>query len=449
MEELGTNTRQGSAITHPRVLRGIAHRVGRGAGWPQNTGFADETRECTVLISNVRPWGQSPVDIEITDGRIGRVVPHVPALAGTGDVDGRGRLGLPSFSDVHVHLDSTRIGLPFREHTGAPGVWGMMLNDRNNWRDAETSLPERVAGTLERMIARGTTRVRSYAQIDADCKLEKFEAVLAAKEKFAASADVQIMAFPQAGLLLEPGTVQYLEESLKLGATVMGGIDPCQLDRDPVRHLDIVFGLADKYQADIDIHLHEPGHLAHFSTELIMERTRALGMEGRVTLSHAYELGNVSDAATERVMEGMSALDISWATVAPATSGKQFNLAAMTEAGIRVGLGEDGQRDYWSPYGDCDLLSRTWQLAFTHGLRQDELIEHAAAIATWGGATIMDRTLSRLGSTTDRPGFRVGDRADLVLLAGETVTSAVMDRGNDRTVIHDGRVVADRLELVN
>lgn len=144
----------------------------------------------------------------------------------------------------------------------------------------------------------------------------------------------------------------------------------------------------------------------------------------------------------------MSALDISWATVAPAVSGKQFNLAAMTQAGIRVGLGEDGQRDYWSPYGNCDLLSRTWQLAFTHGLRQDELIEHAAAIATWGGATIMDRSLSRLASTADRPGFRVGDRADLVLLAGETVTSAVMDLGNDRTVIHDGRVVAEGLQLV-
>ncbi|MFL4474295.1 amidohydrolase family protein [Paeniglutamicibacter sp. MACA_103] len=400
-----------------------------------------------MLISNVRPWGREAVDLEITDGLIGGMAPHNPQLPVDGGTDGRGRLALPAFSDVHVHLDSTRVGLPFRAHTGAPGVWGMMLNDRQNWRNAEVSLLERVAGTLERMIAHGTTRVRSYAQIDVDCKLEKFEAVLAAKEKFAASADVQIMAFPQAGLLLEPGTVPYLEESLKLGATVMGGIDPCQLDRDPVRHLDIVFGLAEKYQVDVDIHLHEPGHLAHFSTELIMERTRALGMEGRVTLSHAYELGNVSEAATARVLEGMSALDISWATVAPATSGKQFNLAAMTAAGIRVGLGEDGQRDYWSPYGDCDLLSRTWQLAFTHGLRQDELIEHATAIATWGGASIMDRGLARLRSTTDRPGLSVGDRADMVLLAGETVSSAVMDRGSDRTVIHDGRVVADQLKL--
>lgn len=405
-----------------------------------------------MIISNVRPWGQDPVDIEIIEGTIASIRPHDPEAVGSAQdelwIDGRCRLIMPSFSDVHVHLDSTRIGLPFREHTGAPGVWGMMLNDRTNWRNAEISLPERVALTLEKMIAHGTTRIRSYAQIDIDCQLEKFEAVLAAKEKYASQADVEIMAFPQAGLLLEPGTTHFIEESLKLGATVVGGIDPCQLDRDPAKHLDIVFGLAEKYQVDVDIHLHEPGHLAQFSAELIMERTRALGMEGRVTLSHAYELGNISDAATARIVESMSALDISWATVAPSTSGKQFNLAAMTNAGVRVGLGEDGQRDYWSPYGDCDMLSRTWQLAFTHGLRQDELIEHAAAIASWGGASIMDRSLDRLTATNHRPGFQVGDRADLLLLAGETITSAVMDRGTDRTVIHDGRLVADQLELI-
>ena len=92
--------------------------------------------------------------------------------------------------------------------------------------------------------------------------------MLAAKEKFRGHADVQIMTFPQAGILREAGTVEYLEESLKQGADVMGGIDPSQLDRDPVRHLDIVFGLAEKYQVEVDIHLHEPGALGVFSTEL-------------------------------------------------------------------------------------------------------------------------------------------------------------------------------------
>lgn len=400
-----------------------------------------------MLIRNVRPWGGADSDVLIEDGRIREVRAHDPSATPEGAVDGRGRLLLPSFSDVHVHLDSTRIGLPFRPHTGAPGVWGMMMNDRNNWRTAEIDLPTRVAGTLERMIARGTTRVRSYAQVDVDCKLEKFDAVMAAKEKFAEYADVQVMTFPQAGILREGGTVEYLEESLKQGSDVIGGIDPSQLDRDPARHLDIVFGLAEKYQVEIDIHLHEPGALGVFSTELVMERTRALGMQGKVTMSHAYELGSVSEATSRRLIDEFAELDISMATIAPSTS-NHLSLLQLVEAGVRVGLGEDGQRDYWSPYGNADMLDRTWQLAFTNGFRRDDHIEMALAIATMGGASIMSHDSPRLTGPEDRPGVAVGDRADLLLVDGETSTSAVMDRSDDRLVIHDGRVVAEGLRVV-
>ncbi len=407
-----------------------------------------------TLIRAVRPWGHELSDVSIvsgeTGGNITAVEPHDPARAvpeGFTVVEGRGRLLLPSFSDVHVHLDSTRIGLPFREHTGGPGVWTMMMNDRLNWRNAEVPLQERVNDTLGRMIARGTTRVRSYAQVDVDCKLERFEAVAAAKEKFSAQASVDIIAFPQAGLLLEEGTVELMEEALKAGANVMGGIDPCTLDRDPAKHLDIVFGLAEKYQVPIDIHLHEPGELGVFSTDLVLERTRALGMQGKVTMSHAYQLGSVNEATTRRLIDAFAELDVSLASVAPSAAG-QLPIPLLTEAGVRLGLGEDGQRDYWSPYGNTDMLDRTWQLAFTHGFRKDELIEHCLAIATIGGASILDPSATRLKDTAHRPGVEVGDPADLLLVEGETVASTVMDRGKDRTVIHAGRVVADQLELV-
>ncbi|GAA2461888.1 amidohydrolase [Agromyces soli] len=401
-----------------------------------------------MRLTDVRPWGGPSADVTIDDGRIVAIAPHDRRRPRRDDdVEGRGRLLLPAFSDVHVHLDSTRIGLPFRPHSGGPGVWEMMLNDRRNWRDAEVPLPERVAGTLERMIAHGTTRVRSYAQVDVDCGLERFDAVHAAAERYREAAEVRIIAFPQAGLLREPGSVEILEEALRAGADVVGGIDPSQLDRDPAKHLDLVFGLAEKYQVEIDIHLHEPGELGVFSTELVLERIRALGMQGLVTLSHAYGLGDVSEAVTRRLVDEIAELDVAMATVAPAVR-TQLPLLALSEAGVRVGLGEDGQRDYWSPYGNCDLLDRTWQLAFTNGFRRDEHVEHCLAVATAGGAAVLDRTSPRLAGIADRPGVAVGDPAELVLVDGETPTSAVMDRGRDRTVIHRGRVVADGLQLV-
>ena len=201
-----------------------------------------------MILRDCRPWGGPAADVVVADGAIASVRPHDPTAEHPGEqvVEGRGRLLLPSFSDGHVHLDSTRLGLPFRPHTGAPGVWAMMLNDREHWRDAEVGIVERVRHTLGLMVARGTTRVRSFAQVDVDCRLERLEAVLAAREHFSGRAEVQVIAFPQAGLLREDGSPQVLEDALRAGADVVGGIDPCTLERDPVRHLDVVFGLAEK-----------------------------------------------------------------------------------------------------------------------------------------------------------------------------------------------------------
>ncbi|MCT9821440.1 amidohydrolase family protein [Microbacterium sp. W1N] len=396
----------------------------------------------TTLLRDVRPWGGEVTDLAVRDGAVIGPVTAPP----TGEVrvvEGRGRILLPSFADVHVHLDSTRVGLPFRPHTGTAGVWNMMLNDRDNWRGAEVSMTERVTTTLERAIARGTTAVRTYAQVDVDAGHERLDAVLAAREANAGRCDVEIIAFPQAGLLREPGSIEVLDGAMARGADVVGGIDPCALDRDPVRHLDLVFGIAEKHQAPIDIHLHEPDQLAKFSTELIIERTRALGMAGKVTISHGYGLGKLPEPQLRALLEQFRELDISMATIAPPTALPTLLLA---EYGIRLGLGQDGQRDYWSPYGNTDMLDRTWQLAFTNGFRRDDDIEHCVAIATAGGRAVMG-TAPALASALDRPGLAPGDPADLVLVAGDTVTAAVMDRLPDRTVLYRGAVVADGLEL--
>lgn len=398
----------------------------------------------SLLLKNVRPWGAATGDVLVKDGVIADPRSAAPEAR---ELDGRGRLLLPSFSDVHVHLDSTRIGLPFRPHTGSPGVWPMVLNDRKNWRQAEEPVEARATLTLGQMIERGVTRVRSYAQIDVDCGLERFHAVQAAAEAHKDRCEVQIVAFPQAGLLRERGTVPLIEQALREGAHWVGGIDPCALDQDPKGHLDVLFSLAEEFQVPVDVHLHEPGHLGVFSTDLILERVRALGMQGQATMSHAYELGSIDEATTRRLVAEFADLDVGMTTIAPPQH-SGLPLDELARAGVRVGLGQDGQRDYWSPYGNADMLDRTWQLAFTQQFRADELIEHCAAIATTGGAAIMRPGARRLASVSDRPGLAPGDPADLVLLAGDSVTAAVMDRLADRTVVRAGRIVADGLELV-
>jgi cytosine/adenosine deaminase-related metal-dependent hydrolase len=399
-----------------------------------------------LLLRNVRRWPRSvagPVtDVLIRDGRISAIGPSPTAADGTPVADGGGGVLLPAFVDAHAHLDSTRLGLPFREHTAGPGLAGLVENDRRNWRSAEAGVAERATYTLGRTIAAGATLVRSHAQVDPDSGLERLEGVLAARQHHAERARVEVVAFPQAGVMRAPGTGDLLEQALLAGADLVGGIDPCSFDRDPVGQLDVVFRLAERHGVGIDIHLHEPGELGAFTIELICERVRGSSMEGRVTISHCFALSGVEPATQDRLVELLAERDVAVTTVAPGNR-EPLPMAALGDAGVRLGLGQDGIRDYWSPYGNGDMLDRAWMLAHRSGYRDDALVEACVEVATLGGRAVVDGITPSAGR-----GLVVGDPADLVVVPGDTVTAAVMDRLPRTLVIHAGRVVARDGELV-
>jgi cytosine/adenosine deaminase-related metal-dependent hydrolase len=409
-----------------------------------------------LLIRSVRPWpresGGTPVDVLVRDGRIAAIGSGVGAdLAERRDVrsvDGQGGVLLPALADVHAHLDSTRLGLPFRGHSAAPGLTGLIENDRANWR-SDGDVATRAIRTLGATIASGVTVVRSHAQIDTDAKLERLEGVLAAREAHAARCHVQIVAFPQSGIVRDKGTAELLDAAILAGADLIGGIDPCGLDRDPVEHLDIVFGLAERHHVGIDIHLHESGELGAFTFELIGERTAALGMQGMVTISHAFGLSSVDAARQAVLIDLLARNDIALTTVAPGTT-EPLPLAALRAAGVRVGLGQDGIRDFWSPYGNGDMLERAWQLAFISSLRRDELVEACVDVASRGGRSVVHGGPWPTEGVLDdaRFGLAIGAPAELLVVRADTVTAAVMDHPPRTLVVHDGRVVARDGELV-
>jgi len=397
-----------------------------------------------LLLRDVRPWPREPggaaVDVLVSGGLIAEIGPGLTAPEGTPEAAGGGGVLLPALADVHAHLDSTRLGLPFRPHTAGPGLVGLIENDRSNWRGAERPVSERTTYTLGRTIASGVTRVRSHAQVDTDSGLERLEGVLAARDAHAGRAAVEVVAFPQAGILRDPGTADLLEQALLAGADLVGGLDPCALDRDPVAHLDVVFGLADRHGRGVDVHLHESGELGAFSIELICERTAALGLQGQVTISHAFALPSVDADRQAALVDLLATCDVAVTTVAPGTR-EPLPVERLRAAGVRVGLGQDGIRDYWSPYGDGDLLRRAWQLAFRSGYRRDELVESCVEVASLGGAAVT-------GVVLPGRGLDVGAPADLLVAPAETVTSAVMDCPPRSLVVRAGRVVVRDGELV-
>src|SRR3954451_7579814 len=347
-----------------------------------------------LVLRRVRPWprefGGPAVDVVVRDGRIAEIVAEAAVAADSIVVDCAGGVLMPAFADVHTHLDSTRLGLPFKPHSAGVGLTGLIENDRRKWR-SDGDVAARATRTLGASIASGATLVRSHAQVDTDCGLERLEGVLAARSAHADRCRVEVVAFPQSGIVRDPGTADLLGAAIAAGADLIGGIDPCGLDRDPVEHLDIVFALADRHQVGIDIHLHEAATLGAFSFELIAERVAALSMQGKVTVSHAFAVSSVDESRQHELIELLAANDIALTTVAPGNT-EPLPLEALRAAGVRVGLGQDGIRDYWSPYGNGDMLERAWQLAFRSGFRFDELVELCVDTASRGGRSIVTGT---------------------------------------------------------
>lgn len=412
-----------------------------------------------TILRNVRFFPRTAdagaLDVEIKDGRFSSFTPHSSGTTSAGTIDGAeviegsGRALLPSLGDVHAHLDSNRMGQTFRPHTADGTLHGFIMNDRENWRSGERSVRDQAAFAIAKIVSSGGTRIRSHTQIDAVCGLERFLGVRDALADHATILDSQLVAFPQAGIVAEKGVRDLLDAALSEGADLVGGLDPLQYDRDPVAHLDVVFGLAEKHGKGIDIHLHERGSAGVFTVEEIAHRTKTLGLEGQVTISHAFALSSNPAPEVERIVDLLAEAGISLTTVAPQNG--VLPQRSLRENRVAMGLGEDGQRDYWSPYGDGDLLRRTWQLAFTNGHRRDEDIEACLDIASRGGAQVMAGARPDGTALVDdvRFGLGIGAQADFMLVDADTVTSAIMDCPAERDVFKDGELVATGGHLVD
>jgi cytosine deaminase len=391
-----------------------------------------------AIIRGVRPLDGETTDILIRDGQIAGVgtnlsAPDAPVI------EGAGRLVFPGFVDAHAHIDKTLLGLGWYRNEVGPTLLDKIDNERALRRERGIDSHVQSGRIARRMIAAGTTHVRTFVDIDTDIVLGGFEGVLRTREDLKGALDIQIVAFPQSGMLVRPGTVELMDEALSSGAEVVGGLDPCTIDRDPKGHLDTIFALAEKHDVDVDIHLHEPGDLGAFSLELIAERTKVLGWQGRVVISHALCLGGVDPGYLDRLIALLLENDIAIMSHGPSGLRPVPEVMRLRRAGVRMCTGNDGIRDAWGPLNMPDMLLRTYLIAYRNNLRRDDEIEAVLDIATYGGAQVIG---------AQPYGLAPGSPADLVLVPGETHVEAVIEQPKDRLVLKGGKVVAQGGEYV-
>jgi len=381
-----------------------------------------------LLVRNVRPLGGPAADLLIRDGRF----ESGPAAPGTAVLEGEGRIALPGLVEAHTHLDKNLLGLPWYRNEVGPRLIDKIDNERAVRKALPIDPRQQSARQAVLSVSHGSTFIRTHVDVDTECGVAGIEGVMATRDAMRDRVDIDLVAFPQSGMLTRPGTVELLEQALRLGAETVGGLDPCAIDRDPKGHLDTVFGLAERFGRGVDIHLHEPGEMGAFSMELIIERTRALGMAGRVVVSHAFCLGMPDPSVVEPLISALAEAGIAIMTTA-SPSRPVPAVKRLAEAGVVTCAGSDGIRDTWGPYGNADMLERAMIVGLRNNLRRDDELALALDIVTTGGARALGIA---------EYGLAPGCIGDLVLVAAETVAEAVAQRPGERVVVKRGRVVA-------
>lgn len=385
-----------------------------------------------LLIRNVRPLGAAAVDIRIDAGKFTAIGTNLPAPTGATIEDGANALALPGLIEGHSHLDKTLWGLPFYRNAVGPSLSDKIDNERHLRASTHHDAGAQSLLLAKLFLANGTTRIRTHVDIDTDAGLKHWHGQRATRAALAGTIDMQIVAFPQSGLLIRPGTAELLDAALAEGADIVGGLDPCSMDRDPKGHLDTIFSLSQKHAKPIDIHLHEPGEMGAFSLDLLLERTQALGMAGNIVVSHAFCLGGIADAARDALLAHMARLGVAIATTAPA-SRPVPSMAACRAAGVVLFGGNDGIRDAWTPQGVPDMLFRAMLIANRNDARSDAAMDQVLATVTSAAAQ---------GCGFAGYGLSPGCRADLVLVDAETVAHAIVAQPVRALVISAGRIVA-------
>src|SRR5580693_2199665 len=270
-----------------------------------------------MILANARFPQGGLADVEIADGVIAAL--HTPGSAKhPGErIDLEGALLLPAFVDGHIHLDKTHWGAPRLPHIEGRSVRERIAAERVERHRVALPIEARASALIRTLLAHGTTRVRSHVDIDNDVGLANLEAVLRVREAHREWIDIQLVAFPQSGVLTEKGAPDLLAAALRAGADLIGGLDPAGFDGDVKGQLDIVFGLAERFGKGVDIHLHDRGETGAAELCEIAERTIAAGMQGRVAVSHAFALGTIAPPLFEKTADRLARAGVAIMTSCP------------------------------------------------------------------------------------------------------------------------------------
>ena len=386
-----------------------------------------------------------PVEVGIQDGRIAAVAPGgLPA--GAREIDAAGGMLSPALVETHFHLENALIWEGALNHSGtleeAIDVYAAIKKDM-----PIDDIVARASVALRTAIGHGVQWFRSHVDIDRAGQLRLLQGNVAVRERFQDVIDLQLIAFPQMGMVRDPQVIDLMWQAMEQGADVVGGMPHAERDMDDAaRHIELAFEMARAHDADIDMHIDETDDPAWYSLELLAEETIRQGWQGRVTAGHCCAMSAWDDALAERVIAKVAEARLNVITIAPINlmlqgrgdkHPQRRGIARVKElmaAGVNVSCGQDDLQNMFYSYGNMDPLEVAFIVAHAAQLSAPEEIE---------AAFDMPRYHAARNFRLDDYGVQVGARANLLVLDATSAVDGLRRRGDRRYVIRDGRVLAE------
>jgi cytosine/creatinine deaminase len=400
----------------------------------------------SLVIRNARVRGQEkPVDILVEGDRIGKVAARL-SETGADELDAKGSLVLPGLFNLHFHADKCLLGEVMRPNLS--GTLPEAIEITNEFKRKYD--PEEVAGravrALEAGVQNGTSFFRLFADVGTIGGLRAARGLLLARERMQTLCRIQVVAFPQEGIVRDPGAAELLEEAVKEGCDVVGGLPWYEYtDAEAREHIDICFDMAKRHDLDIHMLVDDTDDPNSRSLEYLALKTMREGFQHRVTASHCGAMAAYNDVYADKIIDMVATAGITISVNAHVNlvcsarldrEPRRRGIARVKELlarGVNVISAQDDVNDPYYPFGKPDPLECASMIAHVAQLTLPHELEKAVDMITVNSA--------RAARVTDY-GIAPGCRADLVVVGAPSVHEALRLQPLRPHVIHAGREVA-------
>src|SRR5258708_439350 len=402
-----------------------------------------------LTIRNARiKGGEGRWDIGINGDRIAVLAEEIRD-AGNIEVDAVGNLVMPTYVNGHIHLDKCFLQEKMRPNKDYTFGECLELTWEHKARYTTEDILERASRAIQEGIMNGTTVFRTFADVDSVGRLRGVEGLLALREQWRDTVHIEVVAFPQEGIIRDPGTSELMEESMRLGADVVGGLPWFELlDEEARSHIDFCFELAKRYDKDIHMLVDDTDNPVSRSLEYLAVKTIREGYLGRVSASHCGALAAYNEVHAHKVMDLLKQANVNISSnphISLVVQGRYdqepirrgiTRVRQLWQHGINVFSSQDDVADPFYPFGRNDQQEVAAYVCHTAHMTAPSEIDAAFDFVTYNAA----RALRLQGY-----GLEPGSKADLNILTAPTVREVLRRQQPPRWVIRDGEVLASSL----